>query len=320
MPVGPVPRFFDPLVPTNLSTETFKALARLRSWSGRASQGYTFSDGLRQKFTSKERDNETELDYFLARYYSSTQGRFTGVDPLLSSAKTHRPESWNRYSYCYNNPLRYVDPDGQKVKPEDEKALENIRNTLPENIRKQVKLDKNGFIDKASLNKIKSKDANFIALKAMVNSSQVAEVATASSTVLPEIGRTDFMYETVEAQRADTLQKLTPMMGEEVAREVANQITIPSLFLGNTFAPSESSTGNLRIELSDQTGAAATAPDSQMAVTTAHEMYGHGLRYMEGRTWQHDNGGLVDKNIIRVERRTQRNFPEQPNKKVVPPK
>jgi RHS repeat-associated protein len=31
--------------------------------------------------TTKERDNETGLDYFLARYYSSTQGRFTGVDP-----------------------------------------------------------------------------------------------------------------------------------------------------------------------------------------------------------------------------------------------
>ena len=35
---------------------------------------------MRQKFTSKERDNETGLDYFLARYYSSTQGRFTSPD------------------------------------------------------------------------------------------------------------------------------------------------------------------------------------------------------------------------------------------------
>jgi RHS repeat-associated protein len=35
---------------------------------------------VRQKFTLKERDNETNLDYFLARYYSSTQGRFTSPD------------------------------------------------------------------------------------------------------------------------------------------------------------------------------------------------------------------------------------------------
>ncbi|HSE29955.1 MAG TPA: RHS repeat-associated core domain-containing protein [Pyrinomonadaceae bacterium] len=152
--------------------------------------------------TQKERDVETGLDYFLARYYSSTQGRFTSVDPMLSSAKTYRPESWNRYSYCYNNPLKYLDPDGRKVKPEDEKALENIRNTLPENLRAKVKLDKNGFIDRNALNKIKSKDANFLDLKKMVNSSQTVEVATASSAVLPgSTQATPFSYQSVEQQR-----------------------------------------------------------------------------------------------------------------------
>jgi hypothetical protein len=38
-------------------------------------QGYS-DDRLRQKFTRKERDIETGLDYFLARYYTSMQGRF----------------------------------------------------------------------------------------------------------------------------------------------------------------------------------------------------------------------------------------------------
>ena len=41
-----------------------------------AALGYG-ADSTRQKFTGKERDAETGLDYFLARYYSSTQGRFT---------------------------------------------------------------------------------------------------------------------------------------------------------------------------------------------------------------------------------------------------
>jgi len=40
-------------------------------------QGYA-ADSVRQKFTQKERDNETGLDYFGARYYGSIQGRFTG--------------------------------------------------------------------------------------------------------------------------------------------------------------------------------------------------------------------------------------------------
>jgi RHS repeat-associated protein len=46
--------------------------------------GYTgATDRVRQKFTDKERDAETGLDYFLARYYSSTQGRFTSPDEFL---------------------------------------------------------------------------------------------------------------------------------------------------------------------------------------------------------------------------------------------
>ncbi len=62
--------------------------------------GYGTGDGTRQKFTQNERDNETGLDFFEARYYSSTQGRFTSVDPLISSASLTEPQSWNRYSYC----------------------------------------------------------------------------------------------------------------------------------------------------------------------------------------------------------------------------
>jgi len=64
---------------------------------------------------SKERDNETGLDYFGARYYSSTQGRFAGVDK--GEPEPADPQSWNRYRYARNNPLYYVDLDGNKDEP-----------------------------------------------------------------------------------------------------------------------------------------------------------------------------------------------------------
>ena len=64
------------------------------------------------QFTGKERDAETGLDFFGARYYSGAQGRFTGPDPLLNSGRPDNPQSWNRYSYGLNNPLRKIDPSG----------------------------------------------------------------------------------------------------------------------------------------------------------------------------------------------------------------
>lgn len=83
--------------------------------SGRtAGQGYATGDGVRQKFTSKERDVETGLDYFGARYLSSTHGRFTGCDPkMLGIKQVVNPQRWNRYAYVVNNPLALYDPDGQ---------------------------------------------------------------------------------------------------------------------------------------------------------------------------------------------------------------
>jgi len=78
--------------------------------------GYSVTDSTRQKFTSKERDAESGLDYFGERYYSSAQGRFISVDPLGASAIIADPQSFNRYTYVVNNPLRYVDPDGLDAK------------------------------------------------------------------------------------------------------------------------------------------------------------------------------------------------------------
>ena len=79
------------------------------------------SDGLRQKFTQKERDMETGLDDFGARYYGSMQGRFTGVDlydinferqntldpeeaDALFRSYINEPQHWNHYTYALNKP------------------------------------------------------------------------------------------------------------------------------------------------------------------------------------------------------------------------
>ena len=65
------------------------------------------------RFSGKERDAETNLDYFGARYFSGAQGRFTSVDPAYESEILEYPQTWNRYSYVYNRPLSLTDPDGR---------------------------------------------------------------------------------------------------------------------------------------------------------------------------------------------------------------
>ena len=56
---------------------------------------YGESGLLRHKFTGKERDTESGMDYFLARYYSGPMGRFLSVDPNNADATLDDPRSWN---------------------------------------------------------------------------------------------------------------------------------------------------------------------------------------------------------------------------------
>ena len=64
------------------------------------------------RYTGKERDTESGNDYFGARYNSSAMGRFLSPDPSMGSVALRNPQTWNRYAYALNNPLKFVDPTG----------------------------------------------------------------------------------------------------------------------------------------------------------------------------------------------------------------
>jgi RHS repeat-associated protein len=84
--------------------------------TGPCSGNLNLGSGQPKRFTGKERDVETGLDYFGARYYGSKIGRFSTVDPYLDQqAALFNPQRWNRYAYGLNNPLRFIDPDGREV-------------------------------------------------------------------------------------------------------------------------------------------------------------------------------------------------------------
>lgn len=71
----------------------------------------------RYLFTGKERDTESGNDYFGARYYASSMGRWLSPDPkLLSTQRMLNPQQWNMYSYAGNEPLGHFDPDGRETR------------------------------------------------------------------------------------------------------------------------------------------------------------------------------------------------------------
>jgi RHS repeat-associated protein len=77
----------------------------------------TGNEATEHHFTGKERDTESGLDYFGARYYSSNMGRWMSPDWSAKTepvpyAKLDNPQTLNLYAYVQNNPLSSFDVDG----------------------------------------------------------------------------------------------------------------------------------------------------------------------------------------------------------------
>ncbi len=63
-------------------------------------------------YTGKEKDS-TGLSYYGARYYDSELGRFVTRD--LLAGRRALPQSLNLYTYCLNNPVKFIDPAGLDI-------------------------------------------------------------------------------------------------------------------------------------------------------------------------------------------------------------
>jgi RHS repeat-associated protein len=286
------------------------------------------TDKVRQKFTGYERDVETDLDFAQARMYHKNHGRFTSVDPLMASARISNPKTWNRYVYALNNPLRYIDPDGMDVNILDAEARRLLLLTLPEKIREKVNaaIEKGkGNLTKGSLDKIKSDDKNFEALKSMVNAKEITEAATSSTG---ENG-VPFSQETHQQQYESDIQAY--MKNNNVSREEAEKVITPpdnpnevNFYRGQTYVPKgyvpngeadanipTSPSGNLRAVTTDRTGAGASISEEDAVVTFAHELYGHAYYFRQGnKTWYGHGKVITD-----IEDRTRQNYRNTEQKK-----
>jgi RHS repeat-associated protein len=128
--------------------------------------------GMPVKFTGKERDAETGLDYMLARYYSAGQGRFTSPDEWaggivdaysggaigkpgpLPYADISDPQTINKYAYVRNNPLRYTDPTGHCFFGGGVPcSFEEFKDTVKDRVIGGLKFEANAMLDMTILGK-----------------------------------------------------------------------------------------------------------------------------------------------------------------------
>lgn len=90
-----------------------------------------------RQFTGQIKDDESGLYYYNARYFDPELGRF--IQPDTDIPDMSNPQSYNRYSYVMNNPLRYTDPNGHRPLTSAEQSALKGMGTLQSAVSAQHK-------------------------------------------------------------------------------------------------------------------------------------------------------------------------------------
>ncbi len=242
----------------------------------------------KRQFCDKERDEESGLDYFGARYYLNTHYRWLSVDPAFATERVIvSPQAGNLYSYCMGNPLTLCDPDGRVVYCTSEAAFEAIKRSIcNETLANKIKWDrKTGRISVENVSAAEMNE-NYHLLQTLVESDFVIIVSITDSATF--LDRTQCDRETtIEIGEGFPGLLVTPKNGRKES-VVVHPGTELLIFVADLYYANNK---------------------SEQIKTLAEELFGHTFLYVTGQPFLHeltpsrtgkDPDGFVNKWIDRI--------------------
>ncbi|MDD8019788.1 MAG: RHS repeat-associated core domain-containing protein [Acidobacteriota bacterium] len=227
------------------------------------------------KFSGKERDTESNLDYFGARYYGNYYYRWLSPDPVINKdAALSNPQLWNLYAFCHNNPVTYWDPDGAIVWT-DQVGYDVIKASMSDAFLAQ-NISWNAETGLIDVNRsIRTDNTNYIALMQLVDSPQKIMVSVTDKVVY-----------------VDRRSEIKASIVLDLAKQETRGIMLP---------PRHGRKNDIMVNVKDYIlcAVANMTDKSFQAQTLAEELYGHAWLYVQGLPFLHERGsqgGGLDKN------------------------
>jgi len=243
-----------------------------------------------RKYADKERDAESDLDYFGARYYANIRYRWLSPDLSLNTESALKnPQRWNLYSYALNNPITFLDADGRVVICPSAKDFEALKKSLGDPtlaskltwdpVTGEVHVEDGGE---------KTNNPNFESLKELINSEIEFRV-----TVVDRVEYLDKEnnYKVKWLQLGEGFNGLTIFPKKGRATKFVHDSESIRVAVARAFYANDS---------------------SAQARTLAHELYGHAYLYFKGGAYLHEMrkdmkglnpDGKVNKYIDAIENR-----------------
>jgi RHS repeat-associated protein len=239
------------------------------------------SAAMKYDFTGKERDNETNYDYFGARYYDSRIANWTSIDPLM-----WKHLQWSPYNYVLRNPVCKFDPDGMQVQFNDDpliraQEIQYIQYTLPPEYSKYIGSTENNTLDVKLLESAQS-DMN----ADYTEYHQLLFLARSSSKTSFILANDKDSYSLWEYGQ-DHVQASLRFSKDLLKDQQYSGYTAVDGKSTNSQAPQYiSRSGDIEIYILTVAMGKSVATELIVA-TMAHEMFGHNYLYQMGQRWDH---------------------------------